>query len=125
MLRVIAGKEPSLYLGEGNILKYKGNSDVSILNPWERIKERGMARVRHALERLFQKLTEFSLTFSIKDIKVEQDPEVAGWRYVVAEIELNLSPGLFPQVEDFLIDYTYSSLSPEQATKLLVIFHNV
>ena len=59
---------------------------------------------------------------------VETDAELPGWKYAVITVEVaGDQQGLSrrSEAEDSLIEAVYSRLTPEEATKVVVVFHHV
>lgn len=61
----------------------------------------------------------------IKNIAVEQDAELPSWKYVVVSLELpswGLSSDDAQRLKETVIERVYSTLSPREATKILLEF---
>ena len=126
----MVSREPSIYL-RGKILTHthKGDGRASLSSMEDTFREAGLTkqerRITNTIRRLLAKLTELSVSFRLRGLNLEQDDEVPDWNYVIVEVELHIPEVLFPYLEDHLLDFTYSQLSPSEATKLLLIFHHV
>lgn len=122
---VAASENPSVGLPDGSIVTYTREGGFSVTRLNAVLGDAGMGDVEKALRRLLVKLTSLGVSFSLKTVSVEDDPEVRDWRYVVAEVELSVPASLFPPIEELLIEHTYSGLDAREATKLLLILNHV
>ncbi len=77
------------------------------------------------ISRLLEKLTELSIPFKFVDLKIEQDPEIESWKYVVVKIKLDVRKELFSEVCDLLIMDVYSKVDSKDAVKVLLEFEHV
>lgn len=63
-------------------------------------------------------------------VETEQDAELPSWKYGVITVELTgdserLTKSVKQKLEHDMIEAVYSQLSPEEAIKILLIFHYV
>jgi hypothetical protein len=58
-------------------------------------------------------------------LKVEQDAEIEGWKYVLIKIKIDVDEEIFDEVCNFLLTYTYSMINPKDAVKVLLVFEHV
>lgn len=79
-------------------------------------------------KRIFSKalqiLTKRSIPFSVEEIKKESDAEDDSWRYTVIKIRIN-TMGDSKQISNEIIDYAYSDINPNDATRVLLVLENV
>ena len=80
--------------------------------------------VKRIFSKALQILTKRSIPFSVEEIKEESDAEDDSWRYTVIKIRIN-TMGDSKQISDEIINYAYSDIEPNDATRVLLVLENV
>ena len=103
---------------------FHGNGNMKVLkqNEYEIIYED--INAKRIFSKTLQILAKLSIPFSVEEIKEESDAEDDSWRYTVIKIRINARED-FKQISDEIIDYAYSDIDPNDATRVLLMLENV
>lgn len=128
---IVSSSQPAIYLDKGkSIYSYDGHTGrvtgINIMTLTKRLNSLDPVVVK-ILTKMLPKLRELGISFRIHNISVERDVEIPKWRYAVIEIGLEWrgNPAVFEKICDYLVDYSYASLTPEESMKVLVLFNSV
>lgn len=128
---VVSSSQPAIYLDKDkSIYSYNGNKGrvtrTRIAEYGKRINNLNPV-VMKILDKMLLKMRELGISFHIHNISVERDMEIPKWKYAVLEIGLEWrgNPAMFDKICDYLIDYAYTFLTPEESIKVLVLFNHV
>ncbi|MBI4289376.1 MAG: hypothetical protein HY671_13240 [Chloroflexi bacterium] len=128
---IVASTNPTIYIRKRrSIYWYNGRtrkgSEIGLAT-WARKAGSLKPLVVRILSRLLPRLSDLAISFRLHGLEIEQDVEIPTWKYAVVEVGLDWrgAPETFDRVDDYLTDYIYSFLSPDEATQVLVVFERV
>jgi hypothetical protein len=123
-MQIVLSKEPEIYIPDRELIISYPNHKTSLADITSRVGDlEGITR--KILSTLFKKLTELSISFQLVELKVEQDVEIEGWRYILAKIKIDVGEKIFDEVCNFLLTYSYSRINPKDAIKVLLVLEHV
>ena len=120
----VVSKEPEIYIPDKELIIRYPDHKISLTEITS--KAGNLEKItRKMLSMLFEKLTELSISFQLAELKVEHDAEIEGWSYVSVRIKIDVAEEIFDEACNFLLTYTYSTIKPKDAIKVLLVFEHV
>jgi len=126
-LAIITSEAPGLYIPSRELIVYHRHPRTYFVPLEDIVNKVGdlSGIVRIALFNLLTKLQELSISFRSIDLSVEHDFEIVSWKYAVVSVELEIREEIFDEVNDLLMDCTYSNLPKEETSKVLLVINRV
>ncbi|MDI6887084.1 MAG: hypothetical protein QMC98_00380 [Candidatus Thermoplasmatota archaeon] len=128
MQQLLVPERPSVYVPEKELIVVHTYPEEFISKSLdELVRETKELKVvtKKVLSKLLKLLTTRAISFTLEDLKVEQDPEIPAWQYVLVRIKLGMEKKSLTKISDALINHAYSETPPKDSVKVLVVLEHV